>query len=215
MQYNFLFTYHKNITVINYDSYSSVAIDNLYFQFYKHPNIGIACLYADYKDQTNQTVVHILGSFLRQLLTTVPQPISDDVIQKLDDIRLGGRKVEIEDTLALLKIRLHQLKLKRAFICIDAVDELEPKVRQQLLNVLKKLVNNNVRLFLTGRDHVENEIQKRFKVEQGYTVNITASQKDIQEFVRQQINEDLNPEAMDTGLAKGTEDTIMEKSKGM
>ena len=171
-------------------------------------------MYADYKDQTSQTVVHILGSFLRQLLTTVPASIPEEVIQKLNDIRHGGRKVETTDSLAMLKIRLHQLK--RAFICIDALDELEPKVRQQLLNILKELViKNNVRLFLTGRGHIEGEVQNCFKVEQGYTVNITASQEDIRQFVRQQIKEDLNPEAMDTRLAKGIEDTIIEKSKGM
>ena len=112
-----------------------------------------------------------------------------------------------------------QLKqLKRAYICIDAIDELEPKVQQQLLSVLKELTNdNNVCLFLTGRGHVESEIQKHFKVEQGYTFSISASQQDIREFVRQQIKEDynLNSEAMDTVLTKGIEDTIVEKSKGM
>ena len=189
-------------------------IDNLYFKFSKHPNIGIACLYADYKDHTNQTLVHILGSFLRQFLTMVPETIPDEVIQKLDDIRHVGRKVEAEDTLALLKVRLHQLKL--AFICIDAVDELEPKVRQQLLNALKELgTNNKIRLFLTGRGHIESEVQKRFKVAQRY--NIGANQQDIREFLRQQIQEDhnLNPEAMDELLAKDIEDAIIEKSKGM
>lgn len=114
----------------------------------------------------------------------------------------------------MLKIRLQQLK--RAFICVDAVDELDSKVRQQLLNVLKELViKNNIHLFLTGRGHIENEVQEYFKVKQGYTVTITASQEDIQEFVRQEIKEDLNPKAMDTELAKDIEDTIFEKSQGM
>ena len=71
-------------------------------------------MYADYKDQTNQTVVHILGTFLRQLLTTVLESISDDIIQKLDNIRHVGRRVEVDDTLDLLRMRLYQLK--RAFI---------------------------------------------------------------------------------------------------
>ena len=198
--------------------YSSVTIDSLYFQFYKHPNIGIACLYADYKDQTNQTLVHILGSFLHQFLTAVPQPIPEEIIQKLDDIQRGGRKVETENMLALLKIRLHQLR--RAFICIDAVDELDPLVQQKLLKVLNELVTDNnihLRLFLTGRDNVESEVQKYFQVERGYKVDICASEQDIRGFVRQQIKEnyELNPDAIDTALAKSIEDTISKKSKGM
>ena len=179
-------------------------IDYLYSKFHTYPNVGVACLYADYKDQTNQTLVYILGTFLRQLLTTVQEPIPDKVLQRLYDIRCQGGKVGIEDNLALLKMWLH--RLKGAFICIDAIDELEPKVRWNLLNILRDLVtnNNNIRLFLTGRGHVESEVQKCFKVTQMHKVIITASQQDIQEFVRQQIKEDqdLNPDAMDEGLPR-------------
>ena len=176
--------------------------------------MGIACLYADYNDQSDQTLVNILGSFLRQLIC-VQEPIPEEVIHKLYGIRNQNKKVVTEDILVLLKIRLDQLK--QVFICIDAVDELDPKVRQQLLNKLKELViNNNIRLFLTGRDHIKSEVQDRFKVPKEYIVNISANQHDIREFVRQQIKDnDLNPEAMDEFLAKDIENAIIEKSQGM
>ena len=170
-------------------------------------------MYADYKDQSNQTLVHILGSFLHQFLTTSQQPIPDEVVKKLHDIRCQGRKVKTEDILALLKIRLDQFQ--RAFICIDATDELEPRVLQQLLKVLKDLVTNDTRLFLTGRGHVKSEIQKHLQVAQSYRATITASQQDIQEFVEQQINDDLNPDVMNEILAKDIANTIVEKSQGM
>ena len=170
-------------------------------------------MYADYKDQNSQTLVHILGSFLHQFLTTSQQPIPNEVVQKLHDIRYKGKKVETEDILALLKIRLHQFY--RAFICIDATDELEPRVLQQLLKVLKDLVTNNTRLFVTGRGHIESEIQKHLQVAQRYRTIISASQQDIQEFVVQQIQDDLNPDAMNEVLAKDIVDTIIEKSQGM
>lgn len=52
-----------------------------------------ACLYADYNDQTNQTMAHILGSLLRQFLTTAHEPIQNEVIQKRHDIqRQGGKR---------------------------------------------------------------------------------------------------------------------------
>ena len=171
-------------------------------------------MYADYKDQSNQTLVHILGSFLHQLLTSTHPPIPDEVIQKLQDIRRKGKKLEIEDTLTLLETRLNQLK--HMYICIDAVDELEPKVLQQLFNVLKGLITkNNIRLFLTGRPHIGSEVQRYLQVVQRYKVDISASQQDIQEFVRQQIIDDLNPGAMDEVLAKDIVDAIIEKSQGM
>lgn len=173
-------------------------------------------MYADYQDQPNQTLVHILGSFLHQLITTAPgEPIQNEVVQKLNDIRHRGGKLGTEDTLALLQLRL--LQLQRAFICIDAVDELEPLVRQQLFNILKDLGVENTRLFLTGRGHIESEVQKYFQVEERYSVIISARQHDIQQFVQQQIkeNHNLNPEAMDDVLAKDIENAIIAKSQGM
>ena len=190
-------------------------IDNLFLQSLNHPSIGIAFLYADHQDQSNQTLVYIFGSLLRQFLIAVPESRRGEAIRELNNFRRYGREIETRDILAILKKQLPQLK--RTFICIDAVDELKPKVRQQLLKALQELViDNNTCLFLTGRCHViESEVQNHFKIAHGYTVEIYANQQDIRDFVRQQIKEDLNPEAMDTGLAKCIEDAIIEKSKGM
>ena len=59
----------------------------------KCPGIGVACLYADYKDQANQTLAPILGTFLRQLLTTAQESLPDKEIQKLHKIQDEGGKV--------------------------------------------------------------------------------------------------------------------------
>ena len=174
------------------------------------PHTAVACLYADYKDQSNQTLGPILGTFLRQLLTTTSESIPDEVTQKLLKIQLEGGKVGAEDNLALLKIQLQQLK--HAFICIDAVDELEPKVRRQLLNALKELKTNNTRLFLTGRDNVKNDIRECFLVTE---VVISASEQDIETFVRKQIKDDPYSSAMDAQLEKDITDAIIKKSQGM
>ncbi|RPB17873.1 hypothetical protein L211DRAFT_854693 [Terfezia boudieri ATCC MYA-4762] len=194
---------------------SSVVIDELYSQFHEYPTIGIACLYADYKDQNNQILVHILGSFLRQLLTTAQETIPKELIEMLAKIKRQGRKVATEDILALLRIRLQQLK--RAFICIDAVDEMEPKVQQQLLDVLKELGtnHNNTRFFITGREHVENEVKKRLQAMLQHKMVISATRQDIEEFLWQQIREDLDTDSMDEALQKDIIDAIIGKSQGM
>ena len=191
-----------------------MVIDHLYAQFGKHGKIGIACLYADYKDQASQTLGHILGSFLHQLLTTAKEPIPVEVIHKLQDIQYRRAQVGTDDTLALLKIRLQQLDY--AFICIDALDEFEPTVRRHLLTVLKDLGTDNTSLFLTGRGHIEAEVQKYLQVSQVYTVTISANHQDIQRFIRQKLDkDDPNPEAMDEVLAKDIVDKIVTKSQGM
>ena len=188
-------------------------IDNLYSQLHTDSQIGIACLYADYKDQTNQTLGNILGCFLHQLLTTARVPMPDEVIQKLQDIQHRRGKVGPDDNLDLLKIQLHQLQC--AFICIDAVDELKPTVRRQLLNVLKELGTYNIRLFFTGRHHVESEVQRSFQAMERYKVEISASNQDIETFVRQQIIEDPNSDMMDETFVKDIVDAIVKKSQGM
>ena len=158
-------------------------------------------------------MVHILGSILRQFLTTAQEPIPQEVTQKLQDIQHRGGNVGIEDLLAMLKIRLHQFQ--RAFICLDAADELEPQARQQLLKALKGLATHDTRLFLTGRDHIESEVQTHLQATQRYKAMISASEEDIKGFVEQKISEDLDPEAMDETLAKDIIDAIIEKSQGM
>ena len=112
---------------------------------------------------------------------------------------------------------MHQHQLKRAFICIDAVDELEPVVRRQLLNALRELGTRcrNIQLFLTGRGHIESEVQKYFQVTQRYSIVISANEQDIKTFVGQQILDDPNPDAMDKLLEKDITDAIIKKSRGM
>ena len=190
--------------------YSSVVIDDLRSRF---PNV--ACLYADYKDQNNQTLGNILGTFLRQFLATTKTPIPDEVTKKLHDLQREGGKAGIQDNLALLKTQLHTFKC--AFICIDAVDELDSDVRWKLLKELKELGTENMRLFFTGREHVASEVQKQFQVLEGNKVIISATPKDIEEFVRHKIqeNRERDSAAMDDILAKAIVGTIIEKSQGM
>ena len=132
--------------------------------------------------------------------------------QKLRGLKFQGKKIEAKDNLDLLETQLQQLR--RAYICIDAIDELELKVRRELLDVLKKLSTNNTRLFLTGRSHIEHEVEKYFQVAQEYIVTISASDQDIQQFVKKQIEDD-NSDTMDEVLAKDIEDAIVRKAQGM
>ena len=172
-------------------------------------------MYADYNDQTNQNLGNILGSILHQFLTNTQQPIPGEIFERLHNIRHQCRNVETDDILAMLKLRLRQFE--RVFICIDAVDELEPRVRQQLLISLKDffIVTSDTRIFLTGRGHVESDVQESLEVVPRYKVFICANQQDIQDFVEQQITDDLNWRAMDEALKIDIVNEIIQKSQGM
>ena len=100
--------------------------------------IGIAYLYSDYRDQKAQTFVPILGTLLQQLLLGISLP--QEVRDSLENIKKYGRNPSMYDLLALLETTLKHLK--RAFICIDALDELEAKTRSQLLQVIGHLTTH-------------------------------------------------------------------------
>ena len=157
---------------------------------------------------------NILGTFLRQFLAT-QIPLPGEVVKELQVIQCAGGKAGLKHNLALLKKQLQQLE--HAFICIDAVDELDSDVRRNLLKELKELAVKNTRLFFTGRDHIESEIQKQFEIGEENKVIISATRQDIEEFVSERIqkNRGQDSEAMDDVLAKDIIDTIIEKSQGM
>ena len=71
-------------------------------------------------------------------------------------------------------------------------------------------------MLFRSRQHVESEVQKCLEVAQGYGVVISASQQDIEVFLRQQIRDDPYVEdAMDAVLEKNIIAAILEKSQGM
>lgn len=187
-------------------------IDNLNARF---PSLGVAWLYSDYRNASNQTLVNILGSFLRQFLTSLPH-IPGNLQARLEDIRKKYKSLETTDALDMLKHALQELE--GSFICIDALDELEPNTRRQLLEKLKELSiykSNRHRLFLTGREHIKSEIHGKFNVPSKYEVEITASIDDIRKFLLKELAEDINPGAMDKQLEGEIVEELSKRSQGM
>jgi hypothetical protein len=194
------------------------VIDHLYSL---HTETGgktsIICLYADYRDWSNQTPVHILGCFLHQILTDGNLlHIPDNVIEKLKEIKKRNMKVKLEDILAMFKLIL--MELEGSFFCIDALDELEPQTRRILLNILSnelQLGTKTTRLFFTGRPHIQSEVQTYFKIRQ--EVEIIANESDIRQYLSHKISEDgcVNPDTMNEALKAEILSVLIARSQGM
>ena len=207
----------KAVTNI-YLVYSSLVIDHLFSHVTKQTSkTSIVCLYADYRDWNNQTLVHILGSFLHQFLTDAGLlHIPDEVIEKLKEIKKRNTKVELGDVLAMLKLLLGQLD--SSFFCIDALDELESQTRRKLLSILSnelQLGAKTTRLFFTGRPHVQSEVQNYFEKRQ--EVKIVANPNDIRQYLSHKIAEDrrANPDAMNGALEAEILSALVARSQGM
>ena len=211
---------HRGIrTIANiYFVYSSLVIDHLCSQ-QSTSKTSVVCLYADYRDRNNQTLVHILGCFLHQLLTSTDLlHIPDQVIQELRQVKKRNAKVELGAIVVMLKLLLEQLD--DSFFCIDALDELEPQTRRRLLDILSnklQLGATNARLFFTGRPHMQSEVRSYFQISEDQIVDIVAHPNDIRQFVSHKLAEDkhVNPEAMDGVLESEILTALVARSQGM
>ena len=192
--------------------YSSTVIDHLESYSRVNPAIGIACLYADYRDQSNQNLVNILGSILHQFLTCSARPhIPQGLIQILDEIQTQRRKLDQNGALAMISLILQQFNA--SFICIDALDELTPQTHRELLVFLKDNIKASTKIFLTGRPHIRIDVTSCLGDQK--KVDITANPDDIRQYLRHRIEQDVMPEAMNVELKAEILNIIVEKSRGM
>ena len=92
------------------------------------------------------------------------------------------------------------------------MDELEAKTRSQLLEEISHLVaHTQLRVFLTGRKHIEAEVQKFSRT----SMEIAAHSDDIRSYLDREIADDGNPESMDEGLQKEIVTSLVERSQQM
>ena len=178
--------------------------------------IGIAYLYSDYRDQKAQNLVSILGTLVQQFLFGISKfDFPKELRDSLETIRTSGGNPTKDDILALLETTLKHLD--RAFICIDALDELESKTRGQFLQEISNLIahttSDRLRVFLTGRKHIELEVQRLSKS----SVEIMAHPNDIQLYLEREIADDAywHPDSMDKALQNEIVTSLVDRSQQM
>ena len=178
----------------------------------RHSEENVAYIYCDYRDQRNHTLVNILGSLLHQFLVNVSH-IPDAITTQLESIKQQGHRVEAGDISEMLKVILPQLN--RSFICLDALDELEPYTRFALLKALH-VDFGTVRIFLTGRPHIQPDVDRALDTKLD-PMHIIADDGDIRGYLTQKIEEDMdiNPNHMSEQLKEEILDTMTRKASGM
>ena len=184
---------------------SSLVIDNLCDQA-RGQNAAVACFYFDFAAKNEQSPVSILGSLLKQLvsgLQEIPEEISEAYRDRKNAI--GGQGPQISDILKMLQTTSAR---RRAFICIDAVDECAIEHQVMLLDSLGQLLQQSpdTRIFVTGRPHILPAIRRRLA---GKVTSLSISPKrdDIVIYLRNRLAADTIPDAMDHTL----EADILEK----
>jgi len=181
------------------DRISSLVIDELCDRA-EDQRIIVACFYCDFQTQKMQTLENVLGALVKQIICGLGEtpPEIGRALQKAKG-QVGGRGLRVPEALELLKASL--AGLDRAFICIDALDELVVKYVPNLLRSLYDISQScpGVRFLLTGRPHIGVEIEKYFPGAARF-LQMKGVRQDIMRYVEMMLDDDTNPEAMNPGL---------------
>ena len=163
-------------------------------------NMAVACVYCDFNAHKEQSATGVLAALLKQLVAGV-EPIPEEIKVAFNRARreVDGRAFRLPEICAILVKSVSPLL--RGFICIDALDEFPIKHRPELWDSLQHIVREcpNIRLFITGRPHIREEVRKYFP-EYPDKPPIKPIEEDIREYLIMRLKKDLEVDAMDTEL---------------
>jgi len=155
----------------------------------------------------------MLGTILKQLASRggIPEHIREAFREAKKEF--GGRGLRVPDMVEILKKTI--ASLPRVFICIDALDECTAKHRRGLLESLREILrmSPNIRIFLTGRSHIDDEIVKPFG--KALRIPLSPAHADIKRYLEMRLDGDTNPNAMDHELRADIMRIIPEKISEM
>jgi len=176
-------------------------------------NIAVAAFYCDFLSQHEQTTNNILGAILKQLLGMGEITKGLREAFRKAEKEVGGKGPRLVDLIGMLRTVI--ASLPKVFICIDALDECLPKCLPELLESLRGIVRESptTRIFLTGRPHVGEDIQRYFtKV---VVIPISPKTDDVRNYLEMRLDRDAEPEAMNSDLRVDIVRVILEKISDM
>ncbi|KAI5815999.1 hypothetical protein BZA77DRAFT_344514 [Pyronema omphalodes] len=176
-------------------------------------------LYCDYQKEAQQTPEKLIGALLRQVLRTVPDDFKD-VIEELQKLKKENRFLDFNSVFRFLTDALR--RFDNLYVCIDALDECQEHrvLFLRSLNDLlqtRKLSGRFTRVFLTGREHVDQYINNHLTGPSMCTIKLEANKEDIAKYLEHQIELDDNGSGtkMDSKFVKEIVDSIIATSDGM
>ena len=169
--------------------------------------------YCDFLAQQEQSTTNMLGAILKQLVGRGAIPEDIRKAFQRDKGEFGGRGLLPQDMVEILKKTV--TSLERIFVCIDALDEPTPRHRRGLLESLQEIVrvSPNMRVFLTGRPHIDDEMTEFFN--RAAKIPISPAEDDIKNYLKMKLKSDTTPKAMDDKLRADIMRVIPEKTSEM
>lgn len=162
-------------------------------------NAAVACFYFNFADQEQQSPAAVLGSVLKHIIGRLDK-IPETIVQAFRRQKevVGGQRLMLSEIENFLQ---DVTSSRPTFICIDALDECQAGHRAKLLDSLNRILKKSpeVRLFLTGRQHIRAEVERRLG-ERAASRSITPTKNDMITFLRAKLDDDEMPDAMEESL---------------
>jgi hypothetical protein len=186
----------------------SIVVSHLQ-KVFKEDNVAVACIYCNYKEQTEQTVPNLVASLLKQLV--------QDHFMASDNVKSLYKDHQKENTFPKLTQLIKALQSEietysKVFVIADALDECS-EYNGARANLLKTLQSLDVNLMVTSRDL--SSIGREFQNTK--CVRIHASDEDVQRYIEGRIPGTRiesfvsgNPTLQDTIVAK-----VIQNVRGM
>lgn len=142
----------------------------------------------------------MIGAILKQFvaaLPEIPKEIHQDFLSSTE--HLGGRGLCLPELIQMFRVVLSSFH--RAYICVDALDEIHVTKRPELLGSLGQIMQDSpeTRLFITGRPHIREEL-KRYLRGPVDCVVFQPSREDIRKYLASRLRSDPEPGSMDEQL---------------
>ena len=193
---------------------SSLVIDRL-FDRVDGDGVHVVYLYCNFQTQKSQVTAYMLASLLEQVvsgLEVIPAEI-DRAFRKAGQ-GFDRRGLSVSEILKLLSAALRPYQ--RIFICIDALDECGTGHRPEFLRSLHSMVRDapNVRLFATGRPHIQAELEEHH----GRALQLIIfkpAKGDIGKYLEMKLQDDEFRQEMDSELKRGIMEEIPERISEM
>lgn len=165
----------------------------------------------------------IMASVVKQLTVPFLPGLPGQVVQSYDKRVKDGFAsgcLELSECLDLIVSLLEAYST--ATIIIDALDEVLPGKRGQLLGILKKILGSSpkVKIFVSSR----NDVDIRLQLEElpYHYIDATNNQGDIERFVRREVEQGIEKKQLlrgkldpDDALTKEIIQTLITKANGM
>lgn len=172
-------------------------------------SIGLAYIYGDYKNSSQQTSSELLASLAKQLAASKSQPPTE--LADLAAMLQGeARRPDLQQSQKLLASMCESFS--RVYLLVDALDEIRTSERKKFLSALYKIESGCISFFFTSRPNI-GDIQSQLK--DATRLPIRAADADIRLYVRHRIYEDETFQARIKSFEAELIETVTELAAGM